>query len=61
MEPRSESVHVTMARDDYLTLAYEAARRRVGRGRLLLQLAGPGLAEIRRQDAARHGLGGGAA
>jgi hypothetical protein len=54
MAARTVSLHVTLTEADYLALGYEAVRRRTGKGTLLLSLAGPGLAKLRRAEQARR-------
>lgn len=49
MAAKTVSLHVTLSEADYLALGYEAVRRRTGKGNLLLSLAGPGLAQLRKK------------
>lgn len=49
------SAHITIPAEDWDLLGHAAIRRRTSRAALLLELAGPGLAALRRAERAAVG------
>lgn len=61
MQPAKRKVHISFPVADWDVIAHEAVRRNTTRSAVLLDLAGPGIAAIRRSERVRHLLNPGGA